>query len=221
MPASVLVAPSILSADFARLAEEIRAVEAAGADLVHVDVMDGRFVPNLTIGPPVVAALRKVTRLPLDCHLMVVEPERLVPAFLDAGADCVTFQIEATHHPQRLLAMIRAAGRKAGVAVNPATGLEFLDYLGTDLDRLLVMTVNPGFGGQAYLPAMTAKIARAREALERSGSAADIEVDGGITDRTAPSAVAAGAAVLVAGNHVFAAADRAAAIAALKGAPRP
>lgn len=221
MQPAIQIAPSILSADFARLGEEVRAVADAGADMIHVDVMDGRFVPNLTIGPPVVAALRKATDLPLDCHLMVVEPERLVPAFLDAGADCVTFQIEATHHPQRLLAQIRSAGRRAGVAVNPATGLEFLDYLAADIDRLLVMTVNPGFGGQAFLPAMPWKIRRAREALDRAGSAAEIEVDGGINDATAPLVISSGATILVAGNHVFGAADRAAAIASLRARVEP
>jgi ribulose-phosphate 3-epimerase len=196
-----LLAPSILSADFGRLAEEVRAVEAAGADWIHVDVMDGRFVPNLTIGPPVVAALRKVTKLPLDVHLMIVEPEKLVPDFATAGADVITVHAEAATHLQRLLQQIRSLGKKAGLALNPATSPEALRWVLDDVDLVLVMSVNPGFGGQSFIPAALPKIAEVRHMLgERD---VRVEVDGGVKADNAGEVVRSGADVLVAGSAVF------------------
>ena len=212
----VSIAPSILSADFARLGDEVRTVEAAGADWIHVDVMDGRFVPNITIGPPIVQALRKVTALPLDCHLMIVEPERWVDAFAEAGADVITVHAEATTHLHRTLQAIRATGKKAGVSLNPHTSEETLRYVIGDLDVVLVMSVNPGFGGQSFIPAVLPKIRALRAMIDASGKDVRIEVDGGIKVGTAGDVVQAGADVLVAGNAVFGAKDRAAAIAALR-----
>jgi ribulose-phosphate 3-epimerase len=200
---AILISPSILSADFARLGEEVKALEAAGADLIHVDVMDGHFVPNITIGAPVVKALRQVTDLPLDVHLMISEPEKYIDDFLAAGADYLTFHLEATNHPQRLLTQIRDAGKKAGISLNPATETDFLEYIGEWVDLLLIMTVNPGFGGQSFIPSQLKKIAVAREILDHLNPAAIIEVDGGINDKTAPAVVEAGAAMLVAGSYVF------------------
>jgi ribulose-phosphate 3-epimerase len=198
------IAPSILSADFGRLAEQIGAAQAAGADWIHVDVMDGHFVPNLTIGPPVVAAARKATDLPLDVHLMIEEPDRYLEAFVEAGADLLTVHQEACPHLHRTLQRIRELGAKAGVAVNPATPVELLGDVLADLDLLLVMTVNPGFGGQRFIPTTLSKVARAREMLEaqRLGNV-EIEVDGGIAPDTAPACVQAGASVLVAGHSIF------------------
>ncbi len=198
------IAPSILAADFAALGEAVREAEAAGADLIHVDVMDGRFVPNLTIGPPVVAALRRVTRLPLDVHLMIVEPERYLRAFAEAGADWLTVHPEATIHLHRTLTQIHALGLKAGVALNPATSEESLRYVLEVVDHVLVMSVNPGFGGQSFIPAVLPKIERVRAMLDGAGrEAVSIAVDGGITPQTAPQVVAAGADVLVAGSAIF------------------
>ncbi len=198
------IAPSILAADFAALGEAVREAEAAGADLIHVDVMDGRFVPNLTIGPPVVAALRRVTRLPLDVHLMIVEPERYLRAFAEAGADWLTVHPEATLHLHRTLTQIRALGLKAGFALNPATSEESLRYVLEVVDHVLVMSVNPGFGGQSFIPAVLPKIERVRAMLDGAGrEAVSIAVDGGITPQTAPQVVAAGADVLVAGSAIF------------------
>jgi ribulose-phosphate 3-epimerase len=196
-----LLAPSILSADFGRLAEEVRAVEAAGADWIHVDVMDGRFVPNLTIGPPVVAALRRVTKLPLDVHLMIVEPEKLVPDFAAAGADVITVHAEAATHLQRLLQQIRSLGKKAGLALNPATSLEALRWVLDDVDLVLVMSVNPGFGGQSFIPGALPKIAEVRRML--GGRDVRVEVDGGVKADNAGEVVRSGADVLVAGSAVF------------------
>ncbi len=200
----IRIAPSILAADFAALGEAVREAEAAGADLIHVDVMDGRFVPNLTIGPPVVAALRRVTGLPLDVHLMIVEPERYLRAFAEAGADWLTVHPEATIHLHRTLTQIRALGLKAGVALNPATSEESLRYVLEVVDHVLVMSVNPGFGGQSFIPAVLPKIERVRAMLDGAGrGAVSIAVDGGITPQTAPHVVAAGADVLVAGSAIF------------------
>jgi ribulose-phosphate 3-epimerase len=199
----VRIAPSILAADFARLGEEVRAVEAAGADLLHVDVMDGRFVPNITIGPAIVAALRKVTKLPLDVHLMIVEPERYVDEFARAGADLISVHLEASPHLHRTVQQIRAAGKKAAVAVNPHSPLDDLDVVLPDLDMVLLMSVNPGFGGQRFIEAVVPKIRALRAEIDRRQLAVDIEVDGGIAPDTAPEVVAAGATVLVAGSAVF------------------
>lgn len=215
-PRPVRIAPSILSADFARLGDEVRALEAAGADWIHVDVMDGRFVPNLTIGPPVVAALRKVTTRPLDVHLMIVEPERYIDAFADAGADVITVHAEATTHLHRTLQAIRARGKRAGVSLNPATSEEVLRYVTSIVDLVLVMSVNPGFGGQSFLPEVLPKISRVRQIIEASGRSIDLEVDGGIKVGTAREVCEAGADALVAGNAVFSGGDYAAAIAAIR-----
>ena len=213
----VLVAPSILSCDFGRLADEVRAVDRAGADWIHVDVMDGRFVPNLTIGPLVVEAVRKATAKPLDVHLMIVEPERWIDAFADAGADGITVHEEASPHLQRTLSQIRARGKRAGVSLNPSTTEEHLRYVAGDLDLVLVMSVNPGFGGQKFLASQIEKVRRVRALLDAAGNTqAIVEVDGGVSKDNAAALVAAGAGALVAGNAVFKAGDYAAAIAAIK-----
>ena len=197
------IAPSLLSADFGRLAEEVGAVEKAGADLLHVDVMDGRFVPNITIGPPVVAAIKRCAKLPLDVHLMIVEPERYIEAFADAGADVLTVHAEATPHLQRAVARVRELGKKAGVSLNPSTSLSAIEWVLTDIDMVLLMTVNPGFGGQEYLPSMTGKIELLRSQLVRSGLSVDIEVDGGIKTDNVAEVVRAGANVIVSGSGIF------------------
>lgn len=219
MSRSVKIAPSILSADFARLGSQVAEAEAAGADWIHVDVMDGRFVPNITIGPLVVEAVKRSTRLPLDAHLMIVEPERYVEAFVAAGADRVTVHAEACLHLHRTLQQIRDLGARPGVVINPATPLSAIEEIVADVDLILIMSVNPGFGAQKFIEASVDKIARTRALCERTGSRAEIEVDGGIDVRTAPRVVAAGATVLVAGNAIFKHPDGiAAAIAALRGA---
>ena len=210
------VAPSILSADFARLADEVRAVEAAGADAIHVDVMDGRFVPNITIGPVVVAAVRAVTRLPLDVHLMIVEPERYVEAFARAGADVITVHIEASPHLHRTVQQIRSLGKQAGVSLNPHTPIDGLHVVLPDLAMVLLMTVNPGFGGQRFIDTVVPKIRDLRTEIERRHLDVDIEVDGGITPDTARVVVDAGANVLVAGSAVFGRPDYRQAIADLR-----
>jgi ribulose-phosphate 3-epimerase len=197
------IAPSLLSADFGRLAEEVRAVEAAGADLLHVDVMDGRFVPNITIGPPVVAAIRKVAKAPLDVHLMIVEPERYIEEFAKAGADVITVHAEATPHLQRCVARIRELGKKAGVSLNPSTSLSGIEWVLTDVDMVLIMSVNPGFGGQAFLPSSLGKIELLRTQLTRAGLNVDIQVDGGIKAENVGEVVAAGANVIVSGSGIF------------------
>jgi len=201
------IAPSILASDFARLGEEVLAVEAAGADLVHVDVMDGRFVPNLTVGPAVVAALRAVTKLPIDVHLMIVEPERYVEDFARAGADLISVHLEASPHLHRTVQHIRALGKKASVAVNPHSPLDGLEVVLPELAMVLLMTVNPGFGGQHFIEAVVPKIRALRAAIERRGLDVDIEVDGGIGPETVATVVEAGANVLVAGSSVFHAPD--------------
>ena len=208
----IRIAPSILSADFGRLAEEVRAVEAAGADWIHVDVMDGRFVPNITIGPLVVEAVRKVTRLPIDAHLMIVEPERYVEAFAKAGADLISVHAEVSPHLHRTLQAIRAAGARPAVALNPSTPLDCLEYLLGDVEMVLLMTVNPGFGGQSYIPAVTEKVRRLRRMADERGQELEIEVDGGVKASTVGAVAQAGANVLVAGTAVFGAKDYRAAI---------
>src|SRR5690349_1561458 len=180
MPLPIRIAPSLLSADFGRLAEEVRAVEAAGADVIHVDVMDGRFVPNITIGPLVVEAVRKVTRLPIDAHLMIVEPERYVEAFAKAGADVVSVHAEVSPHLHRTLQAIRAAGARPAVALNPSTPLSAVEWVLADCDMVLLMTVNPGFGGQRYIEAGTEKVRQLRAMADARGLELEIEVDGGI-----------------------------------------
>ncbi len=212
----VLVAPSILSADFARLGEEVAKIGRAGADWVHVDVMDGRFVPNLTIGPLVVSALRAVTKLPLDVHLMIVEPERYVEAFAEAGADIITIHAETCPHLHRSVQQIRALGKGVGVALNPHTPEDVLRYVLDQLDLVLVMGVNPGFGGQAFIPQVLPKIERIRGLIRASGRPVRLEVDGGVKPSTVRQIVGAGADVLVAGSAVFGASDYVDAIAALR-----
>ena len=203
MSQTVQVAPSILAADFARLAEEIWAVETAGADLIHIDVMDGHFVPNLTIGPGVVAALRPHTKLPFDVHLMISPVDPFVPTFAEAGADIITVHLEAGPHVHRTIQLIKSLGKKAGVALNPGTPVDALDKVLADIDLVLVMAVNPGFGGQKFIASQNTKIAQIREMITASGRSIDLEVDGGITPDTATGAIAAGANMLVAGTAVF------------------
>ena len=211
-----LLAPSLLSADFVRLAEEIAKVEAAGADWLHLDIMDGHFVPNLTFGPPVVAAIRKITKLPLDVHLMVTNPAELVEQFAAAGADWLTVHVETEPHLHRLVNRIRELGVKPAVTLNPATPVGQLDEILSEVDMVLVMSVNPGFGGQKFIPASLSKISRLKEKLNQIGRPVLIEVDGGVNEATAPQLVQAGADVLVAGSAVFGSADMKATISALK-----
>ena len=217
-PRPLLIAPSILSADFGRLAEEVRAIEAAGADCVHVDVMDGRFVPNITIGPVVVAAVKRATKLPLDVHLMIVEPEKYIADFAKAGAATITVHQETCPHLHRTLQQIRAAGARPSVVINPSTPLSAIEEVLGDVAQVLLMSVNPGFGGQAFIPETVDKVRRLRVMLDNRGlHEVDIEVDGGINPDTARRVVEAGANVLVAGNAIFTTPDYAAAIRALRG----
>lgn len=199
----IKLAPSILSADFSRLGEQVAEVTQAGADYIHVDVMDGHFVPNITIGVPVVASLRSCTNLPLDVHLMIDRPEDYVAQFAEAGADIITVHIEVDRHMHRLVSAIKDVGAKAGIALNPATPLNSLEEILPFLDLVLVMTVNPGFGGQAFIPDLVDKIARLRAMLDKRRIEAELEVDGGITAKVAPKVVRAGADVLVAGAAIF------------------
>jgi ribulose-phosphate 3-epimerase len=197
------IAPSILSADFARLGEEVRAISDAGADYVHVDVMDGHFVPNLTIGPAVVAALRPHTQLPLDVHLMIAPCDALIPEFAKAGADIITIHAEAGAHADRSLQLIKSLGKKAGISICPATHESAIEYVMNMVDLILVMTVNPGFGGQSFIPSQLKKIEAIRRMIVASGRAIELEVDGGINPKTARDVTRAGADVLVAGSAVF------------------
>jgi ribulose-phosphate 3-epimerase len=204
---AAVLAPSILSADFARLEAEVQAVESGGAAMIHVDVMDGRFVPNITIGPVVTAAVRRSTRLPIDCHLMIEDPERYVGRFVDAGADLVSVHVEAVRHLHRVVAQIREAGAKAGVVLNPATPLSALDEMLHEVDLVLLMSVNPGFGGQHLIPAVLDKVRRLRERIDRSGADVRIEIDGGVTEENLESVAASGVDVIVAGSAVFGSGD--------------
>jgi ribulose-phosphate 3-epimerase len=213
----VKIAPSILSADFARLAEEIRDVEQGGADYIHVDVMDGHFVPNITIGPLIVEAIRPVTKLPLDVHLMIEQPDRYIPAFAKAGADYLSVHVEACPHLHRTIHLIKEHGVKAGVVLNPHTPVEMIQHIIDDVDLVLLMTVNPGFGGQKFIPSVLPKIRQVAQLVKERGQFVEIEVDGGINAETARLCMEAGANVLVAGSAIYNERDRAAAIRAIRG----
>jgi ribulose-phosphate 3-epimerase len=198
-----LIAPSILAADFGTLYAEVEAVTEAGADWIHLDVMDGHFVPNITFGPQVIRAIRSASDLPFDAHLMISDPDAYVGQFRDAGADSITVHAEATHHLHRSVQVVRDTGARVGVSLNPHTPLDCLQYVLGDIDLVLIMTVNPGFGGQAFIPAMLSKIARLRQMIDAAGLAVDIQVDGGINSRTAQAVARAGADVFVAGSAIF------------------
>ncbi|MCX7771522.1 MAG: ribulose-phosphate 3-epimerase [Clostridia bacterium] len=215
------IAPSILSADFANLGAEIERIQAAGADLIHVDVMDGHFVPNITIGPLVVSAIKPKAKLPIDVHLMISEPDRYLDAFKDAGADIITVHAEAVHHLHRTLSYIRSLGVKAGVALNPSTPESAVDYVLEQVDMIVVMTVNPGFGGQSYIHAMDEKIKRIRQKIDEKGLQIDIEVDGGVNEKTISRIIEAGANVVVAGSAFFGSQDPNAFVQSLRRHERP
>jgi ribulose-phosphate 3-epimerase len=216
MSRPVLVSPSLLSADFGRLAEEVRAVEAAGADWIHVDVMDGRFVPNITMGPVIVQAIKRVATRPLDVHLMIVEPERYIDAFVKAGADIVAVQVETCPHLHRTLQQIRQAGARPAVVLNPSTPLSTLEEVLGEVDLVMLMSVNPGFGGQSFIEGAVDKVRRLKAMVDARGLSTEIEVDGGINAETARRVVEAGATVLVAGSYIFHSKDYAAAIRSLR-----
>lgn len=213
---TIRIAPSLLSANFAALGQDVARVEDGGADLLHVDVMDGHFVPNLTMGPPVIRAIRRVARIPLDVHLMVSNPDPYLEAYVEAGASMLSVHVEAVPHLHRTLQAIRRLGAKAGVALNPSTPAIAIEEVAGDLDFVLVMSVNPGFGGQSFIPRSVAKIRAIRALLDAAGSQADIEVDGGIDAGTAPAVVAAGARILVAGQAIFGSPDPTAAVSRLR-----
>jgi ribulose-phosphate 3-epimerase len=200
---NILISPSILSADFTRLGEEIRAVEKDGADWLHIDVMDGHFVPNITIGPMIVAAAKRVAGIPLDVHLMISDPDYYLEFFHEAGADVLTVHPEATHHLHRTLTRIRDLGMRAGAALNPSTGLEAVRHVLAELDVIMLMTVNPGFGGQSFIPTMLPKVRALRDMIDESGYDILIEIDGGVSPKTAPDIARSGADVFVAGSAVF------------------
>ena len=213
---SLMIAPSILSADFSRLGEEVRAVEAAGADVIHVDVMGGHFVPNITIGPLVVKAVRAVTSLPVDVHLMITNPDRYLQDFIDAGADWVTVHVEACVHLHRTLTYIRSQGKKAGAVLNPATSLSTLDYVLEEVDLVMLMSVNPGFGGQSFIESTLAKTARLRQMLDAVNPSAGIEIDGGVSPATIGRIASAGANIFVAGSAIYGQNDYPSVIRAMK-----
>ncbi|MBT2756059.1 ribulose-phosphate 3-epimerase [Mesobacillus foraminis] len=213
----VKIAPSILSADFSRLGEEIRDVEQGGADYIHVDVMDGHFVPNITIGPLIVDAIRPVTNLPLDVHLMIENPDQYIEAFARAGADFITVHVEACRHLHRTVHLIKSLGKKAGVVLNPATPVESIQHVIEDIDMVLLMTVNPGFGGQKFIHSVLPKIRQVKEMAESRSLSIEIEVDGGVNEETARLCVEAGATVLVAGSAIYDKEDRKQAIVSLRG----
>ena len=218
MKQMVRIAPSILSADFSKLGEEVAAIEAAGADWVHIDVMDGHFVPNLTFGAPVVSCLRKVTKMPFDVHLMVEAPQNYIADFAKAGADILTVHLETTPLLHRVIQAIKEAGLKAAVSLNPSTSLCLLEEILPELDMVLLMSVNPGFGGQAFIPSSLEKVRKLRQMLNERGLQTDIQVDGGVTPDNAAQLIAAGATILVAGSAVYKAPDMANAIHSLRGA---
>ena len=214
----LLIAPSILAADFAALGDEIAAAERGGADLIHVDIMDGHFVPNLTMGPPVVRSLKRVAKVPLDVHLMIEEPERYAEDFVRAGAAMISVHVEVLPNLHRTIQFIKSLGARAGVAINPATPVVFLDLIAPDVDHVLVMSVNPGFGGQTFIPRSESKIQAIRALLDRHGNPAPIEVDGGVDLTNAARIVAAGASILVAGHSIFGTPDAARATRELRAA---
>jgi ribulose-phosphate 3-epimerase len=214
----IKIAPSILSADFAALGEAIRAAERGGADLIHVDVMDGHFVPNITIGPPVVRAVKRAATVPLDVHLMISQPDLFIDAFAEAGASMISVHVEVLPHLHRTVTYIRSLGMKAGVVLNPSTPVVALEEIAGDVDYVLVMSVNPGFGGQTFIPRSESKVRAVRALLDQAGSRAPVEVDGGVDPTNAGRLVSAGASILVAGQAIFGASDIAAAIRALRAA---
>lgn len=212
----VKIAPSILSADFSKLGEEVKAVDQGGADYIHIDVMDGHFVPNITIGPLIVEAIRPVTQLPLDVHLMIENPDQYIEAFAKAGADYITVHVEACRHLHRTIQSIKSFGIKAGVVLNPATPVETIQHIIGDIDMVLLMSVNPGFGGQKFIPEVLPKIRKVKELAEQKGAEIEIEIDGGVNPETAKDCIEAGATVLVAGSAVYNQPDYAQAISMLR-----